>query len=231
MRRVISGEKIILFTLISILLGLISFIFFRYQLYTSGLVSAEELYLGVQRSFNPSQAIISLENDELVINFKVNTADQTNLEAFLKNLGIDNPDSQYLKIELGDQTTNFIDKMIKDNHLVGSSVVGVDLNMKILSREINFDNKKVFGPFETAAGDLLENPSTEGSIKTQSIGEYGYFIEIDNPEKVISEATKSGKLEVSAKLTEGGWWQLLSKLAKIKLIIDNGSIEGSIILK
>lgn len=231
MHRVISGERIVLCTLIIILLGLISFTFFRYQLYSGGLVSAEELYLGVQRSLNPSQANISLEDDELIVSFKINTADQTNLEAFLKNFGMDNADNQNLKIALGDQTANFIDKVFQNNHLIGSGTAGINLNMRILSKEINFDNKKVFGPFETATEDLLENPSTEGSIKTQSMGEFGYFIEIDNPEKVISEATASGKLKVSEKLINGRWWQLLSKLAKIKLTIDNGGVKGAIILK
>lgn len=231
MRRVISGEKIVLCTLIIILLGLISFTFFRYQLYASGYVSAEEFYLGVKRSLNPSQANISLERDELVINFKVNQADQTNLEAFLKNFGMDSPDSRNLKIELGDQTASFIDKVTRDNHLVGSGAAGINLNMKILSKEIDFDNKKVFGPFDNSTEDLLENPSLEGSIKTQNIGENGYVIEIDNPEKVISEATLSGKLKVSEKLVDSRWWQLLFKLAKIKLVIDNGSINGTIILK
>lgn len=231
MHRVISGEKIVLYTLIGIFLGLISFTFFRYQLYANGLVSAEELYLGVQRSLNPSQASINLEQGELNINFKLNTADQTNLEAFLKNFGMDQPDSRYLKIELGDQTANFIDKIIRDNHLVNNGADGINLNMKILSKEIDFDNKKTFGPFDNSTGDLLENPATEGSIKTQSMGENGYLIEIDNPAKVISEATVSGKLKISEKLTESRWWQLLSKLAKIKLIIDDGVINGSIILK
>lgn len=218
----LSREKIVLFVLIAILLGLVSFTFFRYQLYTNGVILVNELYLGVQRSLNPSQARLSLQNEELIINFKINTADQANLEVFLKNLGMEDMNSQSIKVNLGGETTDFIGKVIQPK---------VDLNLRILPKEIDFDNKKVFGPFDSTLGDLLENPSAEGSIKVQTLGENSYSVEIDNPEKVISEATLSGKLKVSEKLVNSGWWQLLSKLVKIKLNIDKVAISGAIILK
>ncbi len=230
MRRVISGEKIVLCTLISILLGLISFTFFRYQLDKGVYASAEELYLGIERNLNPSQANISLEADELIINFKVNKADQINLATFFRSFGLDNPGNPSLSVSLGNQTASFIDKLMRDNHLTRDNATSLDLNMRILPKEINFDNKKVFSLFDNPSGNLLENPSSRGSIKTQSLDD-GYSIEIDNPEKVISEATVSGKLKVSEQLISRKWWQLLSKLAKIKLVIEDGVINGTVILK
>lgn len=189
------------------------------------------LYARVLRSFNPSQVKIVLKNGELKVSFVVNSADQINLQNLLENFDVGNLNDQGLKIKLGDETFALMDKVFRENHLIDENGKPLSLNLIILPREIDFDNKRTFGLFEQSEVKLLKNPSPEGNIKTQAISETGYTIEIDNPEQVFATATASGKLKVSARLADFRWWQLLSKLAKIQLRIDNGSLNGTILLK
>lgn len=226
-----SREKIVLGILTLVLLGLISFIFFRFQLASSGLIDAKELYSGVQRSLNPSQVSITLDKNDLKVKLKIISADQLSFDVFLKGLGVDNPVDQEIDIKLGDQSAEFLDKLLRKNNLIDDNLKPISLNLRILSKEIDFDNKKVFGPFETSTENLLESPSDTGNIKTQALGESGYLVEIDNPGKVLSEGTLSGELKLSENLTDSGMWQILTKLAKINLKIEDGMLSGTVFLK
>lgn len=231
LKGIFSKDRIILGFLILVLLGLISFIFFRFQLVNNSLVSARELYSGVQKSFHPSQAIISLDKTNLKIIFKISSSDRIGLEAFLKNLEIINPKDQEVNIELGDTTSEFVDKLISKNHLTQDNSKLITLNLRILSKEIDFDNKKIFGPFDSTSENLLESPLDSGNITTQSLGEDSYSIEIDNPGKILSESTLSGKLKLSDQLNDSEVWQKLTKLARINLNIEEGVLNGTIFLK
>lgn len=210
MPRGILPGKIIFLILSIIFIGLISFTVYR-------------LYPGVKNSFDPSQVIISLNQGDLEINFKINKNDQNFISKDLKD--------ENIKIKFGEETINFMNTILINNHLIDDNNKSVYINLKFQPKVINFDNKKTFDPFDLAKIDSLENPSLEGDIKVSPIGESGYFVIIDNPEKVINEATSSGKLKLSEELTASLWWQLLSKLAKIELKIDNGLLNGTIILK
>ncbi|MDD2822680.1 MAG: hypothetical protein PHQ59_01230 [Candidatus Daviesbacteria bacterium] len=226
-----SKEKIILGTLILVLLSLISFIFFRFQLTENGLVSAKGLYAGMQRSLSPSQAYITLDKDNLKIVFKITNADKQVFAEFLKSVGIKNFEEQEINIKFADQNGEELNKILRKNNLISDETTKVSLNLKILTKEIDFDNKKVFGPFDSVAENLLENPSDAGSIRTEALGGSGYLVEIDNPEKVLTEGTLSGKLKLSENLVDSGWWQVVTKLAKINLKIQDGVLTGAFILK
>lgn len=208
----LSKEKIVLGVLSLILLGLVFFITFRFKL------SAKEFYSDIQRSLNPSQANILLNKANLKISFKINQLDRNGLE------------DQEIDIKLGDSTAEFLDKLLQKNHLT-DGLKPINLNLRILSKEIDFDNKKIFGPFDVSEENLLENPSDSGNIRTQVLGENGYLIEIDNPEKVLSEATISGKLKLSDNLTDSQVWQIVAKLARIRLKIEDGVLSGAVFLK
>jgi len=227
----LSREKIILGTLILVLLGLISIICFRFQLTSSGLVSAKGFYVGVQRSLNPSNANVILDKENLKIVFKITSSDKDNFAEFLKNLGFLNFEDQEINIKLGDQSGEQLDKILRKNNLISENSKSINLNLRILTKEINFDNKKIFGPFDSMSENLLENPSDAGSIRTESFGESGYLVEIDNLEKVLAEATLSGKLKLSQNLIDSGWWQVVTKVAKINLKIEEGTLRGVVYLK
>lgn len=210
MQRGISTGTIVLVILIIILFGLISF-------------AAYKLYPGIKNSLDPSQVVINFSQGELTINFKINESDQNLIGG---GLGDEN-----IKIKLGEEATNFMNTVLINNRLITDSNKSVNLNLKFQPRQIAFDNKKIFNPFDLTRADSLENPFSEGNIKISSLGENGYSVIIDNPEKLIFEATSSGELKLSEELTSSKWWQLLSKLAKIKLKIDNDLVNGTIILK
>jgi hypothetical protein len=232
MRGAISTKKIILGLSFVILIGIISFVILNFKLYTNGLVFANGLYSDIKRSLDPSKAIISLKNEDLVISLKINPADQGNLGEILNNLGIDkNLEDLNIKIKLGEETALYINKILEDNNLINDNLNSIIFNLRFRAKGIDFNNKKVYGIFESSNEVLLENPSVNGSIKTSLLGEKGYSIIIDNPEKVISEAMTSGDLKLSEELATSRWWQLLSKLATIKLKIDNGEVSGVIIFK
>lgn len=228
-KGVLSKDKIVLVLLTLILLGLVSLIFFRFQLTSAGLVSAQQFYFGIQKSFNPSLASFTLDKTDLKIRFKIVSSDKDAFKSFIKNLGLNNVEEAEINIKLGNETAEFLNTMMQRNHLaVGEPV---NLNLRILSKEIDFDNKKIFGPFDSTSEYLLESPSGLGSIKTDVLGENSYSIEIDNPAKAMAEGTLSGKLKLSDKLIDSGWWQVLTKLAKINLKIEDGALTGAIFLK
>lgn len=201
MLRGISTGKIILLVLTIILIGLIS-------------IAIYKLYPGVKNSLDPSQVIINFNQGELAVNFIGQDLTQENI-----------------RIKIGEQAFNFMNTVLINNHLIDENNKSVSLNLKFQPKIISFDNKKTVSLFDLPEEDLLENPSLEGNIKVSPVGENGYLVAIDNPEKIITEATLSGKLKLSEGLTTFKWWQLLSKLAKIKLKIDNGLVNGTVILK
>lgn len=215
----LSKEKIVLGALLLILLGLISFITFRFELASIGVISAQQLYSGMQKSLNPSQATVTLDKTNLKINFKINQLDKNGLE------------NQEIDIKLGDFTAEYLNKIMMKNNLITENSRSLNLNLRILSKEIDFDNKKVFGPFDSSSENLLESPSDTGNIRIQSLGEDSYLIEIDNPEKVLSEATISGKLKLSENLIDSQVWQILTKLARIRLKVEDGMLRASVFLK
>lgn len=218
-------------SLILVLLGLISFVSFRFKLADSSLVFAKEFYSGVQRSLNPSQVNISLEKTDLKIRAKINPADSTNIESFFRTLEIENPGESELDIKLGDQAASYIEKIMLKNNLITDNSRLVNLNLKISTNQIYFDNKKVFGPFDISEENLLDNPSDSGNLRIKELGDSEYLIEIDNPEKVLAEGTLSGKLKLSDNLLDSKWWQILSKLAKINLKVERGVLSASVFLK
>jgi hypothetical protein len=197
----------------------------------TGLVSAKEFYSDMQRSLNPSQISVISDKGDLKIKVKVVPADAESFKAFLNNLGVSDFGDQEIDIKLGESSAEFLDKVLRDNNLAENSSKSINLNLRILSKEIDFDNKKVFGPFDNPSENLLENPTSTGSITTKQVGKSGLLIEIDNPEKVLAESSVSGKLKLSDKLNESGWWQILPKLAKINLKVDDGVMTGVIYLK
>lgn len=201
MLRGISTGKIVLLILSLILIGLIAFLSFKF-------------YPGIKNSLDPNQVIINFNQGELTVNFIGQDLVQENI-----------------RIKIGEQAFNFMNTVLINNHLIDENNKSVSLNLKFQPKVISFDNKKTFNPFVLPKDNPLENPSLEGNIKVLPLGENGYSVIIDNPEKVINEATMSGKLNLSEELTNSKWWQLLVKLAKIELKIDNDLLSGVIILK
>lgn len=201
LRGGVSTGKIVLLISIVILIGLIAFLTFKF-------------YPGIKNSLDPSQVIINFNQGELAVNFIGQDLTEENI-----------------RIKIGEEAFGFMTTVLINNRLIDENNKSVSLNLKFQPKIISFDNKKTFNPFDLSKADLLENPSLGGDIKVLSLGENGYSVVIDNPEKVINDATMSGKLKLSEELTNSKWWQVLPKLAKIKLNIDDGSLNGTVILK
>lgn len=224
----LSKDKIILGVLILVLLGLISLIAFHFK-FTNG-VLAQQLYSNFQKSLNPSKLNLALDKTDLKLDFKINPADKTSIEAFLKDLEIDNSENPLIDIKLGDSLAIYLDELLRKNNFTSGNISQVNLNLRILAKEIDFDNKKAFGPFDVL-DNLLESPSDTGDIRVQTLGANSYVVEIDNPEKALSDATQSGTLRLSENLIDSRWWQVLTKVARIKIRIEDGWLSGTILLK
>ncbi|OGE69253.1 hypothetical protein A3J21_02960 [Candidatus Daviesbacteria bacterium RIFCSPLOWO2_02_FULL_43_11] len=83
---------------------------------------------------------------------------------------------------------------------------------------------------KAAEEKFLQSASGDGNIKVKDLGGGSFEVEIDNPEQVLASATMSGKLKLSQEASDSSLWQMLAKLAKIKLKVDRNTLWGVVVL-
>lgn len=169
--------------------------------------------LGVQNVFYTSKAQVFLDGQQVVATFTVVPKDRENVEQFSRNLGLEEDFTRGIAVSLDEQSVSFLKNFLPK-----------EINLRIRPKSIEF------GAQLLAEDELLLSATGEGSFKVQDFGGGSFEVEIDNPEQVLSSATRSGKLRLSQGALDRSLWQMLSKLAKIKVSVDGHTLWGVVVL-
>ncbi|MCL5410035.1 MAG: hypothetical protein M1607_04220 [Patescibacteria group bacterium] len=103
-----------------------------------------------------------------------------------------------------------------------------------LSTTVAFaQDKIILGPDRATTSIVVPQieSSSAGKMSVQQTNQGGWNIEIDSPDLVLTQAVNNNKLALSSQLADNGFWQLVGKLARIRLEINNHQINGEIDLR
>lgn len=208
-------RKLILGLLVLVLISIASGVIFQTRI-----LSWQSL-LGAENLAGKSTAKVSLSGQRVVVNFKISSFDRGNLAQFVQNLGVSDDFTKGLSVTVDEQTAKSLEGFLPQ-----------EVTLRVLPKEIRFESAG-WGGFSRSTLDYktLESAYREGKIEVIDLGGGKFEIKIENPGKVLSEATTSGKLRLSEQLTKEGLWQILSKFARIDLEVSKKVLEGSAVLR
>lgn len=181
---------------------------------------AAGLVLGVQDIVYASKAEVFIEDEQVVASFHITSKDQGDLKEFTKNLGVEGDFTKGLAVTLDRESLAYLRNFLP-----------LETTLEIGPKSIKFGSSEPIFFGQGLEEKLLRSAQEEGSFKVRDLGGGNFEIEIDNPEQVLSSATESGKLKFSQGTKEQDLWQILSKLAKIKLKVGGRTIFGAVILR
>ncbi|KKS69148.1 hypothetical protein A3A14_01820 [Candidatus Daviesbacteria bacterium RIFCSPLOWO2_01_FULL_43_38] len=176
--------------------------------------------LGVQNIFDNSRAQVYIEGEKVVATFTIAPKDRESLEQFSGNLGLEGDFTKGVVVGLDEQSLSFLKNFLPR-----------EVNLKVRPKSIELNSQVPPDLVGKAAEEkFLQSASGDGNIKVKDLGGGSFEVEIDNPEQVLASATMSGKLKLSQEASDSSLWQMLAKLAKIKLKVDRNTLWGVVVL-
>ncbi len=177
--------------------------------------------LGVQNIFDNSKAQVYIEGGKLAATFNIAPKDRESLEKFSRNLGLEEDFTKGVVVGLDEQSLNFLKNFLPR-----------EVNLKVRPKSIEFQSQAPLSLLsQTSEEKFLQSASGDGNIKVKDLGGGSFEVEIDNPEQVLASATASGKLKLSQEAADRNLWQILAKLAKIKVSVDGRALWGDVVLR
>lgn len=166
----------------------------------------------------PNIAKVSLEKETLSINFTFSPESLDRAGEFSQRLNIDQSWQQGISLKLNQEMTQNLKELFPNLE-----------EGRVLEIEFALKNDGIV--FEQHKSALLLSPSLGQSLlKGQNLA-VGFSLESENPQELIAQAVAAKEATISSELTEGSFWQLLSKLAKIKVSLQDQVLKGEITIK
>ncbi len=152
--------------------------------------------------FGRSYVDLSLNGNSIVASFKISKLDVIEVEKLSQESLLGSDWQKGIKVSIDEASAKNLSPYLPKR--VYLSLTGKRLTFKTLSLH------------------RLQKPSVNP-------GE-GFSFESDEPSKELSDATSSGALRVSPKITEE-LWNLSDKLDRIKILLDKELLEGEVVFK
>jgi len=164
-----------------------------------------------------STAKVSTQNDQLNIDFQITSFDRAKAVDFSNNLEISSDYLDGVKLTLDPASIN----QIKQN-------LPLEVNLRFSDKQL--DLSSVVGSLSTSLPSQNYEIATGSSKLTfNTRGRSNFDLTITDPGIVISYATSSGRLYLSSQI--GELFPMLSKIAKITLVVKDKNVTGNILLK
>lgn len=160
----------------------------------------------------PSSAQVVLNGQKVSLKVYLNPKDKMAMEQFTGNLGVG------------------------EEWLSGVTFTLDGEGATALASYLPLQAKLQIEPDKIIFGEPNQYLSPEGSESTQEmvvskLSDGGTLIDIKDPDQVLSQAVDTKQVQISDKLVSQGFWQLLSKIARIKIEIHGQKINGEIDLR
>lgn len=177
--------------------------------------------LGAQNIFDSSKARVFIDGQKVFATFTIAPKDRESLEKFSRNLGLEEDFTKGVAVGLDEQSVNFLKNFLPK-----------EVNLQIRPKSIEFQSQVPLGLLSQVSEEkFLQSASGDGNFKVKDLGGGSFEVEIDNPEQVLSSATASGQLKLSQEASDRSLWQMLAKLAKIKVSVDRHTLWGVVVLR
>ncbi|MBI3485873.1 hypothetical protein HY025_02905 [Candidatus Daviesbacteria bacterium] len=203
--------------------------FFRQKLLSVGLVIILILAIAFllifqnqswvkEKLVQKSTADIFIQGNHLKINFKVKDSGQAKLNSLINNLGVSNDFLNGISLELDSASLAKLSKSLP-----------TQVKLQINDKQISFQGSNTSLLSTGLPNQSFHFASASSSINLKFVSDENYDLEIIDPEPLAVFATSSGTLHLSNKLQ--GLFPILSKIAKINLVVNGKSLNGELLLK
>lgn len=165
-----------------------------------------------------SIASIYTQNNNLKIDFNLTNSDKDKAIAFSNNLGVSSDFLEGLTLTLD---PNSLDQ-IKSN-------LPLEVNLEFNDKSLNLTNFSNVNLNSSIPTQNYEIATGSGRLTFKTRGSKDYDLTILDPDEVVNYATSSGKLYLSKQIEQ--LFPMLSKIAKITLVVKDKNVSGVILLK
>lgn len=188
--------------------------------YTRGMISpaafanlwqkAQIMSLAGLNQSSSAQAI--LNGQKVSLKVYLNPKDKAAMEQFTGNLGVGEEWLSGVTFTLDEETAVAL-----------ASYLPLQAKLQIKPDKIVFgEPDQYFSPEGTeSAQEMVVSKLSDG----------GTLIDIKDPDQVLSQAVETKQVQISDNLANQGFWQLLSKIARIKIEIYGQKVNGEIDLR
>lgn len=208
-----SWSKLILVVLVVVLIAVVAGAAFQ----TS--VLSWQSFPRAEQLTGSSKVKVSLSGQKIQAEFEIAPFDRDNLENFSRRLGVSDEFVKGVSLDIDEETAEKLEAFLP-----------AEASMRVLPDRVEFSGNGREASEISIDDETLQSAALGGALKVEELGGGNFRIEIDNPKQVLSEATASGKLRLSPSLTTAEFWQLIAKVARIKLKVGGHSLEGVVAL-
>ncbi len=160
-----------------------------------------------------STAQVSVDGKKVSLKLRLSPKDKVVMDQFAGNLGAGNAWLSGVTLTLDEGSTAML-----ANYLPLQTKLQISPNKIIFGKPDQYSSPEAS---ESAIQQVVVNNLSDG----------GKLIEISDPDQALAAAVSSGQVQLSDNLVNKGLWQLLAKVAKIKIEVHGQKLSGEIDLR
>ncbi|MDO8498777.1 MAG: hypothetical protein Q7S44_03245 [bacterium] len=181
---------------------------------------------GWQQKITPSQAYLRLDGKTMLLKLAVTPQDEITLRQFSQNLGVDEKWAEGLKVELSEENAAAFSNLLPSL----KDPLGMKVEVRISPTQLEFGAEETSGIFNPSQ-EVYKTASFGGMLKVERLTMGGMMVDIEEPGQVMAEAVAAKQGSVSPQLLDEGFFKLLTKVARIKMKVQNHTLSGVLMLK